>query len=255
MSARPELLSALGLSQRFRDGSLGLDAVDLSIREGDYLLLAGRNGAGKSLLSLRLAGLRKVQEGRISYRGSPSPVRPAELRKRVGIVLQDAQTQVIGQTLLEDAAFGPSSMRLSREECEHRARGALERVSLGDLADRNPVTLSGGELRRLAVAGLIAMGHEILILDEPFANLDYPSIKSVLSTLEDIRSGGATIVVLTHEIEKVLAHANRIAIMEKGRIAFDGDPDALSGQDFEAFGLHDPFRTRTKRSELSWLAP
>jgi len=255
VSAKTEILAALGLTHRFRDGSMGLAAVDLSIREGDCLLLAGRNGAGKSLLSLRLAGLRKVQEGRISYRGNSSPARPADLRKRVGIVLQDAQTQVIGQTLLEDAAFGPASMRLPREECERRAREALERVSLGNLSDRNPSTLSGGELRRLAVAGLIAMGHEILILDEPFANLDYPSIKSVLSTIEDLRSGGATIVVLTHEIEKVLAHANRIAIMEKGRIAFDGDPDALSGRDFEAFGLHDPFRLRTRRSELSWLAP
>jgi biotin transport system ATP-binding protein len=251
--AGTELLRAEGVSHAFRDGRRGLDGVNLSVRESDFLLLAGRNGAGKTLLAQRLAGLRKPQEGRILYRGTPTGSRLAFLRAKAGIVFQEAQAQVIGQTVFEDVAFGPSNLGLSREECEDRASSALGRVSMEGMGLRNPATLSGGELRRLAIAGLLAMGRECLILDEPFANLDYPSIRMVLETLVALHSNGTAIVMLTHEIEKALGHATRLAVMDAGKIVFEGEPDALGPGDFLSFGLHNPYRARKSRADLSWL--
>jgi biotin transport system ATP-binding protein len=253
LTAETDLLRAEGVSHVFRDGKKGLDGASLSVRAADFLLLAGRNGAGKTLLAQRLAGLRKPQEGRVLYRGEPMGSKLSELRSKVGIVFQDAQAQVIGQTVFEDAAFGPSNLALPREECEASAMRALERVSMEGMGSRNPTTLSGGELRRLAIAGLLAMGRECLILDEPFANLDYPSIRMVLETLVALHSGGAAIILLTHEIEKALAHATRLAVMDAGKIVFEGDPDALGPGDFAAYGLHNPYRARKSRADLSWL--
>jgi biotin transport system ATP-binding protein len=248
----PELIRADGIVHAFRNGTRGLDGASLSAEEGDFLVLAGRNGAGKTLLARHMAGLLRPQAGKIFYGGRSAAEPAAGLRAKVGLVFQDAQAQVLGQTLMDDVSFGPSNLGLGKEEIRERAEKALKTVSLDGLGERNPASLSGGEQRRLAIAGMLALDRDCLILDEPFANLDFPSVRGVLDALIGMHAAGRTLIVLTHEIEKILAHATRLAVMDAGRVVFQGDPDAPEPEDFKRFGLHYPSRRRERRSDLSW---
>lgn len=248
-----EIASVEGLVHRFPDGGLGLDGATLGVEEGDFLVLAGRNGSGKSLLARHLVGLAAPSSGAVLYRGRPLAADTFAARRDIGLVFQDSDAQIVGQTLLEDAAFGPSNLRLPRPEVESRARESLSLVGLAGLERRRPDSLSGGERRRLAIAGVLAMRPACLLLDEPFANLDYPAIRSVLSLIVALHEGRHTIVVITHELEKVLAHATRLAVMEAGRVAYDGAPGGLARERFEAFGLRDPYLHGEKLENLTWL--
>jgi biotin transport system ATP-binding protein len=248
-----ELFRVESLSHTFRNGELGLSDLSFSLMEGDFLVLAGRNGAGKTILMRQLIGLTRLQEGKIFYRDKPAFADLSHLRSRVGLVFQDAQAQIVGQTVEDDVAFGPSNLGLKREEIKKRTEKALRLASLERAAERSPETLSGGERRRLAIAGVLAMEAECLILDEPFANLDLPSIRAVLGTLVDLHAAGKTIIVLTHEIEKVLAHATRLIVLDEGKIAYDGAPDDFPPERFRDHGLQNPYRSHRDRAGLSWL--
>jgi biotin transport system ATP-binding protein len=248
-----ELVRVESLSHRFRDGVWGLEDVSLSVHEGDFLLLAGRNGSGKTLLMRHLVGLVEPSQGRVLYRGSDIRADLRRARAGVGLVFQDPDTQIVGQTVAEDVAFGPSNLRLAPEEIEKRTGRALGLVHLEEYADRRPDSLSGGERRRLTIAGVLAMHSECLVFDEPFANLDAPSIKSVISTAVELNQRGRTVVVLTHEIEKILAHATRFVVMNEGAIAYDGDPDQFPREAFDLHGLMDPYRGGLERKDLTWL--
>lgn len=249
-----ELLRAEGLSRRFRDGTWGLRGVDLAVREGDFLVLAGPNGSGKSLLVRSLVGLARPTEGRVLYRGRPIQDDLRLVRSKVGLVFQDTESQILGRTVLDDAAFGPANLRLGASEVDSRARAALAAAGLEDKEARRPDTLSGGERRRLAVAGVLAMDSECVILDEPFANLDYPSIVKVLELIVGLHARGRTIVLLTHELEKCLAHATRLCVMGSGRVAYDGDPDGFPADGWREAGLMDPYRGGLQRADLTWTA-
>ncbi|MCX7024652.1 MAG: ABC transporter ATP-binding protein [Spirochaetes bacterium] len=249
----PELLRFEALGHRFPDGGRGLEGITLAVSDGEFLIVAGRNGSGKTLLMRHAVGLAKPSEGRVLFRGKPVRDELKAVRAAVGYVFQDADAQMIGRTAAEDVAFGPANLRLPPDEIGKRTRAALDAADLAWAGDRSPDTLSGGERRRLAVAGVLAMEPECVILDEPFANLDYPSIRSTLSLIAGIHRAGRTVVLLTHELEKVLAHATRLVVMDAGRIAFDGDPDAFPKGDFERYGLVDPWRRPERRSDLSWL--
>ncbi len=249
-----ELFRVEGLVHRFPDGGRGLDSVSLRLEEGDFLVLAGRNGSGKSLLARHLVGLAKPSAGSVLCRGRSVSADPSAARRTMGLVLQDADAQIVGQTLLEDAAFGPANLGLARSEVEARAREALLIVGLGGLEKRRPDSLSGGERRRLAIAGVLAMRPECVILDEPFVNLDLPAIRSVLGVIVALHESGRTIVVITHELEKTLAHATRLAVMDAGRVTYDGPPTGLGPKRFEELGLRDPFRGGARLEELTWLS-
>ena len=253
MEGALELLAAKGLTHRFRDGCLGLDRVDLAVARGDFLVLAGRNGSGKSLLARHFVALERPSSGEVLCRGVPVASDPASARLAVGFVFQDSGAQVVGQSLLEDAAFGPSNLGLPWPEVEARARRALGLVGLSGLEERRPDSLSGGEGRRLAIAGALALDPECLLLDEPFANLDLPAIRDLLGVIVGLHAAGRTVVVITHELEKVLAHATRLAVMDSGRVVYDGEPDGLEASRYAALGLMDPFRSGLALSELSWL--
>lgn len=249
-----ELLRAEGLSKRFKDGTWGLRDVSLSVFEGDFLVLAGRNGSGKSLLMRHFLALAAPSSGRALYRGRPVAEDPRFVRSRVGLVFQDPESQILGRTVAEDAAFGPENLGLRRDEIERRVASALGGADLADKAERRPDVLSGGERRRLAVAGILAMESEVLVMDEPFANLDYPSIRRLLELIVSLHRTGRTIVLLTHELEKVLGHATRLALMDGGRIVYDGAPDGVTGAEFLACGLADPYRRYSSVEDLSWLS-
>jgi biotin transport system ATP-binding protein len=248
-----EIARVQGLVHRFPDGGLGLDGVDLRIDAGDFLVLAGRNGSGKTLLARHLVGLARPGSGQVLCRGRSVAADPQMARRVIGYVFQDSDAQIVGQTLLEDAAFGPANLGLPRAEAEARAAEALSLVGLSTLADRRPDSLSGGERRRLAIAGVLAMRPDCVLLDEPFANLDLPAIRSVLSVITAAHASGRTIVVVTHELEKVLAHATRLAVMDSGKIVYDGSPEGLEAGRYEELGLRDPFRSGARLEELSWL--
>lgn len=248
-----EIVRAEALSHRFPDGREGLAGVSLSLGEGEFVVLAGRNGAGKSLLAKHLIGLKRPSSGKVLFRGKPIEKDLPGARASIGLVFQDAESQVIGQTVAEDVAFGPENLRMGRDEIRSRVEHALLRVGMAGMGDRRPDSLSGGEKRRLAIAGVLAMDAECVILDEPFANLDLESIRMVVSTLRDLHAAGCCVLAMTHELEKVLALATRLVILESGAIRFDGDPDAFPREDFERYGLADPYRSYADRSQLAWL--
>jgi len=248
-----EIARTRGLVHRFPDGGLGLDRVDLHVDDGDFLVLAGRNGSGKTLLSRHLVGLSTASGGEVLCRGRPVSADPRAARRTIGYVFQDSDAQIVGQTLLEDAAFGPANLGLPWAEVRARAAEALALVGLGGLAERRPDSLSGGERRRLAIAGVLAMKPDCVLLDEPFANLDLPAIRSVLAVITAAHADGRAIVVVTHELEKVLAHATRLAVMDAGKIVYDGAPGGLARERYEELGLRDPFRSGARLEELTWL--
>jgi biotin transport system ATP-binding protein len=248
-----EVVRAEAIVHRFRDGGVGLDGASLTIEDGEFLVLAGRNGSGKSLLARHLVGLSQPSRGKVLCRGVPVERDPLAARRAIGLVFQDSDAQIVGQTLLEDAAFGPSNLGLPAAEVEARAREALRLVGLEELERRRPDSLSGGERRRLAIAGALALRPVCLLLDEPFANLDYPAVRSLLAVVVGLRQAGRTIVVVTHELEKVLAHATRLAVMDRGRVVYDGVPSGFGRERYEPLGLLDPFRSGATIGELTWL--
>ena len=248
-----EIAQVQGLVHRFPDGGIGLAGVDLRVDDRDFLVLAGRNGSGKSLLSRHLVGLARASSGQVLCRGRPVAADPHAARRTIGYVFQESDAQIVGQTLLEDATFGPANLGLPMAEVLSRAREALALVGLSGLEDRRPDSLSGGERRRLAIAGVLAMRPACVLLDEPFANLDFPAIRSVLSVVTAAHADGRAIIVVTHELEKVLAHATRLAVMDSGKVVYDGFPDGLARGRYEELGLRDPFRSGARLEELTWL--
>ena len=242
-----------GLGKRFPDGTEALSAVDLEIREGELLVIAGSNGSGKTLLMRILVALAQPSVGRVLFRGLPVADDPVRVRKAVGLVFQDADAQIVGETVAEDVAFGPRNLKLPKPEIERRVAEALSLVRLEAKRNAPPRRLSGGEKRRLAVAGVLAMGCEALILDEPFANLDWPGVVQVLKAVEALAASGKTVVILTHELEKTLALADRLVILDKGSIRDDGTPDEVLSRGIERFGVRDPRRAYLDVRDCSWL--
>lgn len=247
-----EILRVESLGHRFANGNWGLRGVSLSLNQGDFMVLLGPNGSGKSLLTRHLVGLCRPTEGRVLYRGRPLNSCLQEARKAIGLVFQDAESQIIGQSVAEDVAFGPENLGLGRAEIDERVRRAMDAVELTALATRRPDSLSGGERRRLAIAGVLAMGAECLVLDEPFANLDLHSIRLVNRTLASLKSEGISLLVLTHEVEKVLAMAHRFAVMDLGALVADLPVQAAPEFDFEAHGVWNPIRAGLSLESLVW---
>ncbi|MBN1931389.1 MAG: ABC transporter ATP-binding protein [Desulfobacterales bacterium] len=246
------IIEIRGLSHRFSDGTLGLDAIDIEIKEGEFIVIAGRNGSGKTTLLRHLNGLLRPQTGSVKLAGISVSEDFVRARQMVGMVFQDADSQIIGETVYDDVAFGPENLRLERSEVQQRVSMALEAGGLIDLADHRPHLLSGGEKRRLAIAGILAMKPRVIVFDEPFSNLDYPGVKQVLEQILTLHQAGHTILITTHDLEKVLAHADRLVIMQKGKIVRDGLPNKIVTET-EAFGVRQPCTSRLGLEIGSWL--
>jgi biotin transport system ATP-binding protein len=249
-----------------------LDGIDLDMAEGQCLLIAGSNGSGKTILVRILAALLEPSEGTVVFRGRPlaEAVRNKHFRRELGIVFQDADAQFVGETVEEDAAFGPSNLGLSKAETGEQVRLALEKTGLWEKRRLSPRRLSGGEKRRLAVAGVLAMtgnlretggetrpadkaGRGVIIMDEPFANLDWPGVVQVLSIIRTLKKDGVTLVILTHELEKVLALADRLVILGRGRIRDDGKPAEVLDRLRTEYGVRDPRHTYRTVEDCLWL--
>ncbi|MDR1986842.1 MAG: energy-coupling factor ABC transporter ATP-binding protein [Treponema sp.] len=248
-----ELFSIHTLSKVFPNGNPGITELSLSIFEGECLLITGSNGSGKTLLMRMLLGLVEPTQGEIRFRGLPLHKNMDALRREVGMVFQDADAQIIGETLEEDVAFGPKNLGYPKEVIKAQAHGALRAVGLFEKKDFPPRRLSGGEKRRLAVAGILAMGGEAVIMDEPFANLDWPGVVQVLESLRRLKTAGKTLIILTHELEKVLALADRLVILHKGMIREAGTPEGILDRLDPVYGVRDPRRTYTQVRDCIWL--
>ncbi|MCP3955619.1 MAG: ABC transporter ATP-binding protein [Desulfobacterales bacterium] len=246
------LIEIDNLTCLFSDGTLALNGIDLFIDAGSFLLLAGRNGAGKTTLLRHLNGLLVPDSGEVRLDRVPVAKDLPRARQMVGMVFQDADSQIVGETVFDDVAFGPENLCWPTQKIKTKVGAALESVGIAALADHRPHTLSGGEKRRLAIAGILVMDPQVIILDEPFSNLDYPGTVQVLKTIADLHAGGRTVIITTHDIEKVFALADRMVIMERGRIVRDGRPMEVVA-DTEKFGIRMPCALKAGGEVASWL--
>jgi biotin transport system ATP-binding protein len=236
----------------FADGTPGLVDINLSIPGGALAVIAGPNGSGKTTLLRHLNGLLTADSGSVRVAGRRVDADPARVRQVVGLVFQDADSQIVGETVAADVAFGPENLCLNRDEIDRRVSEALETVGLSHLADQSPHRLSGGEKRRLCIAGVLAMNPQVLAMDEPFSGLDYPGTRQVLAQILALKNNGQTIVITTHDVEKIVYHTDRLFVMEKGRIVREGTPNAIL-QDLERFGVRQPCASRLGLEVTSWL--
>jgi biotin transport system ATP-binding protein len=187
------------------------------------------------------------------FKGKPLAAWGGLLRRQVGLVFQDADAQIIGETVEEDIRFGPENLKLPEPEIAAVLEKCLDALELKEKRDFPPRRLSGGEKRRLAAAGVLAMGCETLIMDEPFANLDWPGVAQVLKIIQGLKGEGKTVIILTHELEKVLAFAGRLVILAGGKIRDSGKPEEVLDRLESSWGVRDPRRNYRNAGDCTWL--
>jgi len=224
-----------GVSYSYLGRYLALSGVDLEIRSGERVAILGANGSGKSTLLKILDGLYRPAAGRVEAFGeditdiADDPLRAQWLHRRVGLVFQDADIQLFSPTVWDDVAFGPLQMGLPAEEVRRRVSQALEAMGVQHLAERAPYELSGGEKKRAAIATVLALDPEVLLLDEPTANLDPRSKATLLEHISRLGREGRTAVITTQELEIVPALATRAVVFgdQEHRPIADGHPEAI----------------------------
>lgn len=219
-------LETKDLSFTYPDGTQALRNVNIKIKKGDKIAIMGPNGAGKSTLFSHFNGLSEPTSGHVEIDGEKILFERDELlkvRQKVGIVFQDPNDQLFAPTVKEDVAFGPMNLGLEYEEVEKRIEEALEMVGMSGFEEKTPHHLSGGQQKRVAIAGIIAMRPEIMILDEPTAGLDPEGVDKVLNILNNLNSEGMSIVISSHDIEMVKEFADKIFVLYDGEIIAQGD--------------------------------
>jgi cobalt/nickel transport system ATP-binding protein len=213
-------LDVRGLAYAYPDGHQALHGVDLHVHPGERVALLGPNGAGKTTLVLHLNGILTAGAGSVSVSGLPvAKEHLQEIRRRVGIVFQDPDDQLFLGTVRQDVAFGPANLGLRGEALERRVQDALDRVGMADFADRPPHHLSFGQRRRVAVATVLAMEPEVLVLDEPSSNLDPASRRELADIL---RSLDVTVLMVTHDLPYALELCPRSVVLADGVVVADG---------------------------------
>jgi len=224
-----------------------LQDICLTINDGDFIGLIGHTGSGKSTLVQHLNGLLKASKGDILYNGQDiyaPDFSMKELRSKVGLVFQYPEHQLFETTVFEDVCFGPKNLGLSKKEVELRAYQALKQVGLDDeLFYQSPFDLSGGQKRRVAIAGVLAMKPEILVLDEPTAGLDPKGRDEILTQVKKLQEeSGITVVLVSHSMEDVANFVNRLIVMNHGQIMYDDDPKTVFAhyKELEKIGLAAP---------------
>lgn len=246
------LLETRQLTHVFTNGTRAIDDINLCIDDGDFVILAGANGSGKTVLIRHFNGLFLPTKGKVLLEGEPIANNLTNARKKIGLIFQNSDSQIVGQTVADDVAFGPENLNLSRDEVDNRVKDTLEAVNLSAFAKQQPHILSGGQKRKLAVAGVLAMKPKIIIFDEPFVGMDYPGGLQVLKQIVSLHKNGHTIILVTHELEKAIAHANRLIIMEKGRVVRDGSPGGLIDE-VELYGIKKPYGKNRRIETMTWL--
>jgi cobalt/nickel transport system ATP-binding protein len=216
-----------GLRHVYPDGHLALDGVDLTVRAGERVAILGPNGAGKTSLMLHLNGVLTATSGVVEIGDTPVTRRNLrQIRQHVGVVFQDPDDQLFMPTVAQDVAFGPANFAVRGEELAERVRIALAAVSLTDQAERSPAHLSMGQRRRAALATVLACQPDVLVLDEPSANLDPVARRELAETLGALRT---TLLIVTHDLPYAAQLCDRAVVMDAGKIVADGDIGSILG--------------------------
>lgn len=225
--------------------------VEFTAYQGEYLGIIGHTGSGKSTLIQHLNGLLKPTSGQVLFQGTDiwkDAKTTRETRFQVGLVFQYPEYQLFEETIYKDIAFGPKNMGLSEEEVDRRVRKAARFVGLKEeQLEKSPFELSGGQKRRVAIAGVIAMEPKVLILDEPTAGLDPVGVESILGNIRDYHEAhNATIILVSHSMEDVARTVDRLVVVNDGTLPYQGTPSEVfqHGQELEAMGLGVPQMTR-----------
>ena len=224
------LLSLQNVVYAYPDEEPALREISIDIRRGERIAVLGNNGAGKSTFFLICNGILRPQQGRISFAGEEIRYTKkdlTELRKKVGIVFQDADNQIIASTVESEISFGPMNLCLPLREVERLVDEAVEQMDLEAYRQRPPQYLSGGEKKRVSIADILAMRPEIILFDEPTASLDPKNTALLEETLDKLSKRGITLVVSTHDVDFAYRFASRAVVFSRGEIVADAEPDAV----------------------------
>lgn len=220
-----------------------LDDVSLTINDGEFIGLIGHTGSGKSTLVQHLNGLMRPDSGSVIVDGmdiSDKNTDLREVRRRVGLVFQYPEHQLFEESVRKDVSFGPRNLGCDEDEIERRVRDACAQVGLGeDMLDKSPFDMSGGQKRRVAIAGVLAMQPKVLVLDEPTAGLDPRGRSELIALIRQLHEdAGNTIVMVSHSMDDIASLAQRIIVMNKGRVAMDGTPREVFSHPKELLDMH-----------------
>ena len=229
----PYIVETRDLTHIYHSGSVrALDGINFSVKPGERVVLLGANGAGKSTLFKHLNGILKSTSGQVLVKGQPiNKSNIKDVRRTVGVVFQDPDDQIFSPTVAQDVAFGPMNLGLSPDVVERRVKRALEMVRLTGYEDRAPHHLSGGEKKRVAIAGILAMKSEVLVLDEPTNGLDPGAAERLMRLIMEMNQKlGITMIIATHEVDLVPEFAQRVCVMSGGMIIGEGTPMEIFGR-------------------------
>ena len=210
-----------------------LKGVSLKVEKGEMVALLGKNGAGKSTLFLHLNGIYRPDEGKVFIDGEELKYDKKSLlkfRQKVGIVFQNPDDQIFAPTVEEDVAFGPLNLKLPMEEVQKRVTESLARVGMSGFEKTAPHHLSGGQKKRVAIAGILAMKPEVMVLDEPTAGLDPQGVEDLSKLLKELNEEGITIIISTHEVDLVPDYASRVFVLVDGLLIAEGTPKEIFAQ-------------------------
>lgn len=239
-----------------------LENITLDIHPNDCLAIVGASGSGKTTLIQHFTGLLKPEKGRVLFKGEDiwgKKFDRDQLHKSIGIVFQFPETQLFEETVYKDVAFGPANLGLQGQRLDEAVKQAMEAVELDweEFGRRSPFKLSEGEKRRAAIAGVLAMEPEVIVLDEPTAGLDPKGVRRISSILQRLLQNGKTVVIVTHNMDVVYSLCNRVLVLQRGKRAFDGSPGLLF-QDkdlLDLAGLDVPLVLRAQKEFGTSLPP
>lgn len=244
-------LNNLTFKYQRTDEKPALDDVSLSINQGEWIAIIGHNGSGKSTLAKTINGLLLPEKGTVAVGGHQlNEENIWSIRKMVGMVFQNPDNQFVGATVEDDVAFGMENQGIPREEMVQRVNNSLEQVRMTEFTTREPARLSGGQKQRVAIAGVVALRPDIIILDEATSMLDPEGRAEVIATIKKIKEeNNLTVLSITHDIDEA-ANANRVFVMRQGKLVDEGTPEKIfsAGPKLVEMGLDLPFPEKLKQS-------
>jgi cobalt/nickel transport system ATP-binding protein len=225
-------IETINLTYKYPDGTRALENVNFAVERSENVAILGPNGAGKSTLLHHLNGLLMPTSGKVYVlEKEVTKQNLDEIRQKVGLVFQDPDDQLFARTVSQDVAFGPTNLGLPKNEVEERVKWALDVTELNGLENKAPQNLSTGQKKRAAMAGVLAMKPEVMILDEPMANLDPRTASKILKLLLQLNQElGITLIIATHDVDLVPLFATKICILNKGKIILEGTPEEVFSQ-------------------------